>query len=1097
MGWFLVVVVILMVLTTVASYLLTPKPKTEAIRPKGLGDFEFPTATETRAVPIIWGTVDIRGPNVIWYGDLRTVNVKDKVNGERMTVAVNYFVGMDLLLGYGPLDRVTRLEIDDKEVDGLLDVTPAFPFTPASAGTSFVLSASTLLGGKGRGGGVTGTMTIYPGDATSAQSPYLQTQLGTDIPSYVNIAHVVAEQIGVGERTQIGNYVFRVTRFPNNLGLASGKHIINGTIDNADANPMEVLYELLTSTVFGLSISPAKIDLASFILAGDTLSDEGNGMSWLITSVTACIDLVNEVIRQTDAVFFEDAAGNFCVRLIRADYTPAALPLFNDDNIVSVDSFSRVAWCGTQNHINIGYTDRQKDFQETGALSMDLANVRTQGKEVRADSEYPGIKHPTTAQAIADRELRASAFPLANVKITTNREGASLIPGDVFRFTWPAFDIVEMVIRVISVDLGDIANGKIQIKGAQDMFRIAEVLFAEPQDTLWVRPDTFPVGLAAGEELVREMPFMIPVIYGSVLEEANRSRSWSMIRRPALQGSTESAEIAVNTDSNGLIAGFGTAQLLPFALLRAAYPAATADVESANLLLIDSSVDLEQLTNETPNEILTKGLNLMLIEGATQEEDEIVGWENKIDEGGGDFNLQEVHRGLFDTQARDHAIGARCWFFSDGVSVTNQTFDNTVGVAVRHLCETATGQILLADASDNAFTFARRIQRPHHPANATINSTRFPNVGALAADLDIDWEHRLAGQAVGVVHDTTVRDANDGDTAGQTTEVEYDLEFRNAVTAAVLRNETRVSPTPNWLTFLYTRAQMLTDTGEVGFFPLEVELKARYAAAASVNTANLESLQKLTIDFSMDMGGATIQSVDFDGAELLADTTPQLLGIADEWTINVWVRGRSNADAGVKDFIYAFREESTANNRIRLSLTNDLNSSPFRIEMEDSSGTEIKEYDFGSYTVNTWTMLTITWDGTNLTVYQDAVDVTSGATKTTDISGTMTDTAREVVIGGNPSLNPTWDGHIFSPAIWTTELALAEIVVIEAGASGFDLRSNSGNYVSRATLNHLWDNRETADIGRDFRNSTAGVARDILANAVGIDGTDLDSGEVP
>jgi hypothetical protein len=53
------------------SELLRPKPDIENAKPASLGDFQFPTADEGRAVPIVWGTVRLNGPNIGWFGDLR------------------------------------------------------------------------------------------------------------------------------------------------------------------------------------------------------------------------------------------------------------------------------------------------------------------------------------------------------------------------------------------------------------------------------------------------------------------------------------------------------------------------------------------------------------------------------------------------------------------------------------------------------------------------------------------------------------------------------------------------------------------------------------------------------------------------------------------------------------------------------------------------------------------------------------------------------------------------------------------------------------------------------------------------------------------
>ena len=55
---------------TIIGELLRPKPKFGAPAPSGLGDFQVPTAQEGRPIPAVFGTVRLKGPNVVWYGDL-------------------------------------------------------------------------------------------------------------------------------------------------------------------------------------------------------------------------------------------------------------------------------------------------------------------------------------------------------------------------------------------------------------------------------------------------------------------------------------------------------------------------------------------------------------------------------------------------------------------------------------------------------------------------------------------------------------------------------------------------------------------------------------------------------------------------------------------------------------------------------------------------------------------------------------------------------------------------------------------------------------------------------------------------------------------
>lgn len=73
MAW---VYAIVFVVALVASYAMMPKPQNA--KPAGLADIQAPTAEDGREIPVLFGTRDINGPNVVWYGDLRTVAIRKK-----------------------------------------------------------------------------------------------------------------------------------------------------------------------------------------------------------------------------------------------------------------------------------------------------------------------------------------------------------------------------------------------------------------------------------------------------------------------------------------------------------------------------------------------------------------------------------------------------------------------------------------------------------------------------------------------------------------------------------------------------------------------------------------------------------------------------------------------------------------------------------------------------------------------------------------------------------------------------------------------------------------------------------------------------------
>lgn len=71
--WFLLAAVVISAYVATALAPKPPKPK-----PTALQDFEVPVAEQGRPVPVVFGTVLVTGPNVLWYGDLSSKPIKTK-----------------------------------------------------------------------------------------------------------------------------------------------------------------------------------------------------------------------------------------------------------------------------------------------------------------------------------------------------------------------------------------------------------------------------------------------------------------------------------------------------------------------------------------------------------------------------------------------------------------------------------------------------------------------------------------------------------------------------------------------------------------------------------------------------------------------------------------------------------------------------------------------------------------------------------------------------------------------------------------------------------------------------------------------------------
>ncbi len=634
---------------------LRPKPQFEGARPAGLGEFQFPTATEGRSVPLIWGRVKLAAPNVVWYGNLRQTPIQEEVktgffSSELVTIGFRYSVGIQFALCRGEVDKIHAIWINDRQ---------------AAAGRTgsgaLAINAPAILGGEDGNGGVVGSGTFYAGSDTETVNTYLGSYQ-TPLPAYRGTCQYVWEGGYVGDSPNIPPWWFELERIPDGLNLAAsqpGDEIVNG----ADANPMNVLYEIMTDTDWGLKIPTGEIDTANFKAAAATLATEGNGFSMVLDTERQASDILNEVIRQIDgALFFDRSTGLWQIELARDDYTPGSLPLYDESNVTELVDFSRQAWEETTNQVRLNFDDRDDRYKTTYALAQDMANNLIQGGNVSADVSFPGVKDATLANQIVWRELKTLAYPLAKATMNMDREGFDLLPGSVFRFSWARLGFSEVVFRVSRIDFGTLDDGVIKLSVIEDIFSSGSGVFGDPTGTGWGDPNEPPIVLTAADTLVWEAPrqLVIQDPFNPVLHP----RVWHGGRDPG--GGTIRFLIYDRVGTSRPLSGDfkQDAQVNAF-VLRSDLDATLTDYgNTATRPHTDYEI---QITNDDPDDItglfvdgsasnVVGLLTIIYIDG------EFIGFEEMVDGGGGVTDLRRLWRGLFHTAPKSHAAGTDVWF---------------------------------------------------------------------------------------------------------------------------------------------------------------------------------------------------------------------------------------------------------------------------------------------------------------------------------------------------------------------------------------------------------------------------------------------------
>jgi hypothetical protein len=719
-------------ITFLITELLRPKPNVENAKPAGLGDFNVPTATEGRVVPIIWGKIKLEGPNIVWYGDLVAIPVTRKVktglfSSTRQTTGYRYKIGLQFALCRGPLngpdDFLHHIRVDDNYAWGVEASTADPPLAPTDAGAIGNINQPEFFGGKdaGGGGGLIGTFRVYSGSETQLIDDYL-TPFQSPQPAYRGTAFISWQQGEIGSSPSLRPFAFELSRFPDGLDLRSfqpGDEIVG-----LGVNPMNVVFEVLNNDEWGLAISATSINVLNLRSIAAVLATEGQGFSWIWDRVLNVLEVIRTVEEQVDGVLFQDpVSGDFDFQLIRDDYTPGIQPLLDESNVEAITKFMRPSWASTSNVVNVNFNSRDKNYAVSFALAQDMANVDINQAVNAVELKMPGVKTPALANEIAWRELRLLSFPLATGALVSDRSQFDLKPGDVRELTWSLLGLIRLPIRITKVNRGSILDGKIKIDFTQDIFTADTASFADPTDTLWIPPSD--AALAAFAEILLELPFVLTNINDTGLNTTLLQVGDIVVQTGSsltvdfnIFATTADAPgpAPVPTEADTIPPGSG-GEFSPFGLLLGALDRGeTNGFQDAVGFTIDSPIDLDKVRNADAIE-LESLQNLLLID------DELILFSTVVDNFNQTFIIRDLLRGSLDTIPAPHADDSQVFIFSYGIGLVNDVpfEDRTLNVQVRNQTKTPFAVFPFASTIAIGITTTGRAAFGYPPRDVQIN----------------------------------------------------------------------------------------------------------------------------------------------------------------------------------------------------------------------------------------------------------------------------------------------------------------------------------------------------------------------------------------
>lgn len=713
--------------------LLAPKPKIEHARAANLGDFNFPRSKEGDPVQWFIGTVKIKSPNSLWYGDFKSIPIKKKqktglFGSKRVTVGHKYHVGLDLCWGIGghvPVEMLGLWADKDKFWSGVL-----------SSNGTVIIARPQLFGGEDQRGGMVGAIDFHQGSFEEERNPYLVAKVDREIPAYVGQCRTVfrGNQVprnrNAAGRTDASGFYFGTTtsitaihgefrRLSNSLSEEYGI-MPNGF----DVNPMQGLYSAFTEKWAMLGLDPIKVDHPSWLACAKTLYEENIGFSIALLQSVTGKDVVEEALRVADGILYQDShTGRIIAKLIRNDYVIADLPVFDATVVTELTNFAKTTWDQTFNQCRATFTDRQHSYADKVALAQDFALLNFQQRVKSTEISLPCTFEAEQANRLVTRQLSFLSVPLFQIEIKCNRKASLIEPGDCFVFNYQPYGLSNMVMRVKKVDRGDLVNGVVTLQAVQDKFASATAMFAPPSGSGWVSP--IPDAVPLSREGLFELPFEMSPDNAAIV---------------ATMGSTTSPiDMGYNVES-----GFTPEDLAfqervedftPSAILAAAYPDDTAarDLVGFKVAAVVQGALVEP---EVSEDQLLAGESIALIRSAAG--DELVAY--KQFDGN---NVMDVIRGIYGSIPLDHDVGAQVFFLGTGYGLESEAgYMPGRTLHAKLLPYNNRGELSRDDATLLSVPLVGKAARPAAPGRVRVNGSRIYSLGTITGQFVLGWAHR-------------------------------------------------------------------------------------------------------------------------------------------------------------------------------------------------------------------------------------------------------------------------------------------------------------------------------------------------------------------
>jgi hypothetical protein len=391
----------------------------------------------------------------------------------------------------------------------------------------------------------------------------------------------------------------------------------------------------------------------------------------------------------------------------------------------------------------------------------------------------------------ADRALKAEAYPLANIVLPVNRDQFRIEPGDLFKFTYSARGIYNMICRVQGISEEDLEDSeKIVVNAIEDVDYISTQLSGIgsggvsgeiPAESVEL-DDLVNVTVVEGNYVsIGDTIAVIPIASKELGIEVG------YLVYMSIDGGTSYSKVGQVTVWN------------PYGTLVAAYQVNTYQIDDEVGFEVEFDCpgsELNKMQTVSRAALLT-GENMALLGN------EVIAFQTVTPVTTTKLRLEGIYRGRFDTIREAHPIGEKFYFL--GTQYWNALSDMSIIAGVTRKFKFVpysldyVGEV--SDASEISLEIEGRAKKPYMPINVMGNGGFFNPL--YTGDIVLLWEVRKRGTGAGI---------GDADTVVDATPVWEGLFKVEVWVSSVLVRTVDAIDAQTWM---YTSAMNTTDNGSL------------------------------------------------------------------------------------------------------------------------------------------------------------------------------------------------------------------------------------------------------------------------------------------